>query len=327
MGCHVNPTGGGLRNVVGNTFAQTTIPQFQLPQALQGWKGSFLENIVRVGGDLRTGITETNIPSQPSQRVSGLEQTRLYGDVQFWPDHVGLYVDQKVAPDHSERAERYARLSASGMEVYAKIGQFYPPFGWRLQDQSAFVRQLSGINMTAPDKGVEIGIERPTFSAQLDYTDGPGNVGDVTGHQVTGQLVWLQPWGRIGGSTAFVQSSAGNRQAYGLFGGTNTGPVTWLGEIDLVSDEGYPEGRRRQLATLLEADWLVHQGHNLKLTSEILDPDLKVSNDHKVRYSVVYEYTPFAFIQLRAGYRYYGGIPQNDFDNRRVTFVELHGLF
>ena len=103
--------------------------------------------------------------------------------------------------------------------------------------------------------------------------------------------------------------------------------MTWLAEVDLVSDEGYPEGSRRQIATLLEANWLVRQGHNLKLTSEFLDPDVDISNDYKVRYSLVYEYTPIAFIQLRAGYRSYGGIPQNNFDNRRLTFVELHGLF
>jgi hypothetical protein len=103
--------------------------------------------------------------------------------------------------------------------------------------------------------------------------------------------------------------------------------VAWLGELDLVSDDGYLEGRRRQLATLLEANWLVRQGHNLKLTSEFFDPDLRVSNDHKVRYSLVYEYTPIGFVQLRAGYRRYGGIPQIDFDNRQQTFVELHGYF
>lgn len=219
------------------------------------------------------------------------------------------------------------RLQTPGLGWYAKAGQFYLPFGWRLQDNFAFVRQLSGVNMTVPDKGLEIGQESDEWSIQFVRSNGPGNKGDTTGHQTTAQAIWMQPWGRLGAATAQVTSTAGNRQAYGLFAGTTTGPVAWLGEIDFVSDAGYPEGKRRQLATLLEANWLVRQGHNLKLTSEYLDPDRRVPNDNKVRYSLVYEYTPFAFAQLRAGYRRYGGIPQNAVDNRRQSFVELHGLF
>ena len=326
IGCHVNPTGGGLRNAVGLAFLQSAIPANQLPDPLSGWSGG-LAGVLRVGGDFRTAATQTKVSSQPTLRVSGTEHLRLYADVQLLADRLGIYVDQIMAPGKSERLEAYARLSTPGMGLYAKLGQFYLPFGWRLQDNSAFVRQLSGINMTVPDKGVELGMELPNWSAQLVYSHGPGNKGSVTGHQITGQLVWLQPWGRVGAATAQVRSSAGDRQAYGLFAGTTTGPVSWLGEIDLVGDEGYPEGRRRQLGAMLEANWLVRPGHNLKLTSEFLDPDLNVSHDHKVRYSFVYEYTPIAFIQLRAGIRRFGGIPQNNFDHRSSTFVELHGMF
>ncbi len=326
VACHVNPSGGGLRNAVGNAFAQGVIPANPLPGALQGWNGG-LTDYLRVGGDLRTASTETSVSGQPTQRVSGLEQTRLYADLHFLNDRLGAYVDETVAPGKSQREEAYLRLSTSDMSWYAKAGQFYLPFGWRLQDNSAFVRQVSGINMTVPDKGIELGMEKPDWSAQLVYSDGPGNKGLVTGHQITGQLIWLQSWGRLGASTAQVTSSAGNRQAYGIFAGTTTGPVAWLAEVDMVGDDGYAEGRRRLMATLLEANWLVRQGHNLKFTTEFFDPDMKVSNDYQVRYSLVYEYTPIAFIQLRAGYRSYGGIPQNAFDNRRQTFVELHGLF
>ena len=326
VACHVNPSGGGLRNALGNTFAQSVIPANPLPDALTGWNGS-LGSLLRLGGDIRTASTETRISGQPSDRVSGTEQARLYADVQLLKDRLGVYLDETVGPQKPERTEAYARLQTQDGGWYAKAGQFYLPFGWRLQDSSAFVRQVSGISMTVPDKGVEIGMERPEWSAQLVYSNGPGNQGLVTGHQVTGQLIWLQSWGRLGASTAQVTSSAGNRQAYGLFAGTTTGPVAWLGEIDFVGDDGYPEGRRRLMATLLEANWLVRQGHNLKFTSEFFDPDRHVSNDQKERYSVVYEYTPIAFIQLRGGLRLYRGIPQNAFDNRRQAFVELHGLF
>ena len=327
VGCHINPTGGGLRNAVGNSFTQNVIPANSLPELLQGWNGSLLDDRLRLGGDLRTATTRTSIAGQPTRSVGGTEQVRLYADVQLIKDVLGAYLDQQVAPGKSERQEAYVRLSMPGLGLYAKAGQFYLPFGWRLQDSLAFVRQLSGVSMTVPDKGLEIGHESPEWSVQLVRSNGPGNKGSLSGHQTTAQAIWLQPWGRVGAAAAQVKSSAGDRQAWGLFAGTTTGPVAWLAEVDLVTDAGYPEGKRRQFATLLEANWLVQQGHNLKLTSEVLDPDRRVAHDHKVRYSLVYEYTPFAFVQLRAGTRKYGGIPQNAVDNRRQTFAELHAMF
>jgi hypothetical protein len=326
VACHVNPDGGGLRNAVGQSFVQNVIAANPAPAPLNAWNGS-IASWLRIGGDLRTDSTETKVDGQATTRVSGNQQTRLYADIQLLENHLGAYIDEQVAPGKSLRQEAYARLQTSDGGWYAKAGQFYLPFGWRLQDNTAFVRQLSGISMTVPDKGLLVGMEKPEWSAQLAYSDGPGNKGAVRGHQLTGQLIWLQPWGRLGAAMAHVQSTAGNRQSWGAFAGTTTGPIAWLAELDLVADDGYPEGQRRQMASLLEANWLVVKGHNVKLTSEWLNPDTRVSNDDKVRYSLLYEYTPIGFLQLRAGYRWFKGIPQNAFDNRRLGFVELHAFF
>ncbi|MCV2363460.1 hypothetical protein LNV23_08375 [Paucibacter sp. DJ1R-11] len=325
--CHVNPTGGGLRNAVGNAFVQGVIPATALPEALQGWTGSLFDERLRLGGDSRSASTRTSVSGQPVRSVGGTEQVRLYADVQLVKDYLGVYLDQQLAPGKAERQEAYVRLQTPGLGWYAKAGQFYLPFGWRLQDSLSFVRQLSGVSMTVPDKGLELGHESDEWSVQLVRSNGPGNTGASKGNQTTVQAIWMQPWGRLGAAAAQVKSAAGGRQAYGLFAGTTTGPVAWLAEIDLVSDAGYPEGKRRQVAALLEANWLVQQGHNLKFTSELLDPDRRVAHDDKVRYSLVYEYTPIAFLQLRMGYRKFGGIPQNAIDNRRQSFVELHGMF
>ena len=66
------------------------------------------------------------------------------------------------------------------------------------------------------------------------------------------------------------------------------------------------------MASLVEADWKVRQGHNLKLTYEWLEPDDDVDEDEQTRTSVLYEWSPIQFIQLRGGVRFYDGIPQND---------------
>ncbi|CAM3660756.1 hypothetical protein [Roseateles saccharophilus] len=219
------------------------------------------------------------------------------------------------------------RLQTPGLGWYAKAGQFYLPYGWRLQDNLAFVRQLSGVSMAVPDKGLELGHEGSSFSAQLAYSKGPGQPGRRDGAPAHGPArlaAALGPRGRGDGAADFER---GQPPGLGLLRRPGDRPVAWLGELHLIGDDGFAGGRRRQLATLLEADWLLSRGHNLKLSSEFLDPGLHAAHDGKARYSLVYEYTPIAFVQLRAGYRRHVGALQNPFDNRRAAFAELHALF
>lgn len=326
VACHVNPTGGALRNATGLAFAKGAIPANQLPEMMSNWNGGIGEYL-RIGGDLRTSLQRSQVPDQPTQKAAGLDQLRVYGDVQLIPDRLGVYVDDTLAPGNAQVQEAYVRASLPGMAWYAKAGQFYLPFGWRLQDNTAFVRTTSGISMTTPDKGVELGMEQGDWSVQVDLTNGVGNAGTGQGHQLTTQAIWVQPWGRVGAAATSISSPVGNRQVAGLFGGLRTGPLVWLAEADLVSDASFPEGRRRMLASLLEVDWLVRTGHNLKLTGETYDPDRRVAHDNQARYSLVYEYTPMPFLQVRAGYRHYLGIPQNNLQNRQLEFLELHGYF
>ena len=78
------------------------------------------------------------------------------------------------------------------------------------------------------------------------------------------------------------------------------------------------------LVSLVEADWAVSKGHNLKLTYEYADPDRNVHNDGVTRASFLYEFTPIQFLQLRLGYRHYRGIPQSDIQNQKMAFLECH---
>lgn len=323
--CHVNPTGGGLRNAFGVVFTENVLPARGLPAEAPVWTGSIGDHL-RLGGDLRASGSHTEVPGQASTHGWNLDQLRVYGDVEVIRDRLGLYVDEALAPGTAHALEAYVRYVGPHAGWYVKGGQFYLPFGWRLQDNSAFAREVTGISMTTPDTGIEVGLERPDWSAQLDVTNGPANAGTGSGYQLTSQVAWVKARGRIGAAASFTQSDAGDRRVVGLFGGLRTGPLVWLGEADLVQDDGFPEGRRSLLTGLGEVDWGFRRGHNVKLTAESFDPDRDVREDQKARYSLLYEYTPLPFLQLRAGFRRYRGIPQNDLDNRRLLFIEIHGF-
>jgi len=109
--------------------------------------------------------------------------------------------------------------------------------------------------------------------------------------------------------------------------GASTGPVSWLAQAEITNDESIANGQGKQLASLIEANWLIVRGNNLKLTEEFLNPNRAVPNGEQTRWSIVYEATPIQFAQIRTGFRWYDGIPQDNAEHQRLYFVELHGYF
>lgn len=325
VSCHVNPTGGGLRNDFGTLFAQQQLPQNPVKDA-PIFSGK-VSDLVRLGADLRSSWSNTSIPNQESRRKFDLDQARVYGEVTLIPQRLALYVDELVAPGTAQTQEAYVRYGNTANGWYLKGGKFYLPFGWRLQDSTSFVRQLTGINMASPDTGVEIGYEAAQWSAQLAISNGVGNATEESGHQAVAQVVWVRSAMRFGAAASATDSDLGDRRMGGVFAGLRTGKVAWLGEVDLVRDEGFIDGARSGVSALGEVDWNIRAGHNIKLTGEYFDPDRDIDEDEQNRWSLVYEFTPIPFLQLRAGFRRYEGIPQNDLQNRRLTFIELHGFF
>jgi hypothetical protein len=136
----------------------------------------------------------------------------------------------------------------------------------------------------------------------------------------------VQSIGRVGAWLIFNDSTGENRQMQNLFAGVRTGPISWLAEADYISDDNFTP-KRKQVVGLLEANWAIAKGHNLKITTEYFDPDRDVTHDYQDRWSIVWEYTPFQFLQLRVGGRNYDGIPQNDTQNRRLVFAQINGYF
>ena len=325
--CHVNPTGGGMRNSFGDVFAQTQLPAQHLDTGTDTWAGT-ISRFLSVGGDLRFQGIETQVPHVSSTDEFDLEQARIYVNATVIPDRLAVYVDELVAPGGALNREAYGMYWSASHEWYVKAGQMYVPYGLRLEDQTAFIRTVPGINMDTPDQGAEVGWEHGSWDAQLAVSNGTAGAAEVDhGKQYSAQLQHVQSIWRVGLAANLNDAAAGNKTAYGLFGGVRTGPISWLGEADLIEDKSFPNGGRKMSTGLIEANWMPKRGHNLKITAEYYDPNRDVSSDARTRWSLVYEYTPFQFLQLRGGARYSDGIPQDLSEHTRQYFVELHGYF
>jgi hypothetical protein len=332
--CHVNPTGGGMRNTFGQVWSQTAWPEKRVDTG-DPWTGE-LSRYFAVGGNLRASGSYTHVPNQRSLSAFDIDDGRIYLDVRAIPDRLSLYLDERIAPGGSINREAYARVSFANQRYYIKAGQLFLPYGIRLQDDSAFTRQVTGINFATPDRGVEFGFETASWTAQLAITNGTaGGPATPNGKQISARAERVSGNWRAGASFNFDEASKGTtptgaqlgkRQMQNVFAGLRTGPVAWLVEGDYIIDNTLVPNRK-QAVGLIEADWRLRPGQNLKLTAEYFDPDTDVSHDYQDRFSLVWEYTPFQFAQLRVGVRNYDGIPQNDLQNQRLVFVQVNGYF
>jgi hypothetical protein len=322
--CHVNPSGGGKRNLFGTLYARNQISAnaLDLVEGKTPWTGDVSSRWLAVGGNFRGGYTSVDTPGFPKQSDTDVSRATVYAEFRAVPNLLSLYVDQKVAPDGSDNREAYLLLTPKQGKFTVKAGQMFVPFGLRLQDDSAFVRQASGVNFLTPDDGIELGVELAKWSAQVAVIEGVAGADD----QLSASAVYVQPRWRVGGSVNESSDPFGDRSMQSVFAGFKTGPISWLAEISLIEDQA-PSRTRDFYASLIEGNWRLRKGHNLKASYEYLEPDSDRDEDEQERYSVQWEYNPLQFVQTRVGLRRYNGIPNIAISNRDEVFAELHVYF
>jgi len=326
--CHSHPAGGGLRNAYGNTYAQTELPSRRAGKSDAAYWTGVVADWLSVGGDLRAEYRYVDTPNVASQSAFDVSKATLYVEASIIPGRLSVYIDQQLAPGSSLNREAYVRLKSTDHAWYLAAGQFFLPYGLRLQDDTAFVRLASGVNFTAPDRGVQVGYEHGPWSTQLSLTNGSGGGTEFdAGKQASFVAQFVQSAWRAGASANHNNSELGDRTMYSIFAGIRTGPIAWLAEADVISDELPAGSDRNAIAGLVEANWRLSRGHNIKVTYDYFDPDDDISENQQARYSLIWEHSPMQFMQGRVGVRLYDGIPQVDSQNRDEYFVELHGFF
>jgi hypothetical protein len=329
VACHVNPTGGGKRNVFGATYARSEIARRTMlhDEGDTGWNGD-LGKWFGIGGDYRGGYFEVDNPGPNDASETTVNQATVYLEVRAVPDLLKFYFDEQVSPGNSVDREYFALLTPASGKYTIKAGQFFLPFGLRIQDDTSFVRQRSGINFDTPDDGIELGLELPKWSAQVAATNGTAGTGSAPDkEQWSLSASYVQPRWRVGASYNLNEDPLGDREMQAIFAGLRTGPIAWLAELDFISDEIPSGGSNDVFATLLEGNWRFSKGHNLKVTYEFLDPSDSVNDDEEERYSIVWEHAPIQFVQARVGLRKYNGVPLVPQTNRNEVFAELHFYF
>ena len=323
--CHVNPTGGGARNSYGSYYGSQILPAKAGDVSL--FDGGALTETLRLGANLRTGFSNQNNDDAESSQGFETQSGQLYFHITPKGARFSLYIDEQVAPGAAINREAFVLMPLEGQH-YLKTGRLFMPYGLRLEDDSAFVRQMTQFNFDNSDNGVELGLYFGSLAIHSVISNGAS-----TTTNDDNQLHYLTRWEylggtwRLGANVSLNDAEAGQRLTTGVYAGLNLWNYVLLAEWDSVVDESIQTAQghdQSQQAGLIELNRLLQPGLNLKLTAEYLDPDTRVKNNLRSRHSALLEYTPYANLQLRGGLRVSDDIPQRPEGNNDQVFMQLH---
>ncbi len=150
--------------------------------------------LIQAGADLRMlfyfpqGDDVAVFPMQTDVYVAGSP----YNPVNHNEGRLTLYANAGFLGSRGEKfdnffqrfflREYYAMFHDLPYQIYGRVGQFTPAFGYRLDDHTTFIRQLNSFDNERQVFGAEFGINPNYFFAHWSlYSPGPGNTRGISG--------------------------------------------------------------------------------------------------------------------------------------------------
>lgn len=324
--CHVNPNGGGLRTSFGNLYGHAMLPvdQLKLSSADIGKISDYLQ----LGGNFRSNLEyskdENDVKSENAS--FRIDSAQLYLALSAKELGMTFYLDQQIAPGAAVNREAFAMYKFKNNH-FIKVGKMYIPFGIRLEDDSAYVRQATGFNFDSSDNGIEVGLDYTKTTVNIFVSNGTSSVSNDDNkflYGIRGEHLFDNM--RIGSTLVLNDSDTSQQKILNVYGAYTIADFTLLSELDWIKTQQNGVDNS-QLVGLFEINYQWQQGVNIKLTSEYFDPNTDIDEDQETRFSLIGEYTPISHIQLRAGVRIADSIPQFKQRNNDKLFLQTHFYF
>lgn len=237
--CHVNPTGGELRNSFGSSdFVDDHLRLIPAHGNDYNFNPQINDNIL-VGGDVRFQyLYDGDTKNTSFQSMEGA----LYSAI-----HLDSSTSLFVRYDFVNIAyEAYGLYNFGSSDTYIKLGAFEPSYGIRLDDHTAYTRGgnfgfLQGIQQVGlifypdyRDLGIEVGTRLENFFITADVTNGDGssNIDFSSKNALIGRVEYLVKGVinmMLGGSGYLTRTTT----MYGAHAGLGFGSrISILGEYD-----------------------------------------------------------------------------------------------
>ena len=300
--CHINPTGGGMRNAHGREFSiERLLIQEKTAMVEKAVGAAQINPYFSIGTDLRFAYLKKEVEGGINQDRFFPMQADLY--VAFTPtEQLTFYYQDGV--EASESRETFLLLQRLPFNSHVKAGRFIPPYGLKLDDHTSFIRDKLGFGAPSfgQDAGLEIGFgERHWFgNAAVFNGDGPySDSSHAKGISATGG--WKSSVFWFAGSYYNNESPSVEKAYAGWYGALHLWRLTLLGEWDRMTTEATTETVGS--VTYAELDFKVYRGIVAKIKYDGYDPDHDISDDELKRVTLGMDLYPYPFTEVLIQYR------------------------
>ena len=291
--CHVNPTGGGMRELYAS--------QFIVPEELaaRGWSAEETEVLgPDLGSSLTFGLDFRTLLQQQEAGAGTL--LAMQGDL-YLAANLGYGLQAYFEQGLRGSGEIFAAWRGLPADGYVKAGRFLPDYGWRFADHRMFTRRfLFDVDGTDALRGFYAsGIELGIAPGPVTITGSVQGETESTGDAYASRVLWHLRLGPVnagvGGSILRRDRAGADRRAVGGIWYLAAGPVTWLGEVD--------ETRGDELLGNLVVHELtvrIARGLDLRGTYGFQDPDRHLRSGTRERYGGGLTWMPLPVFSLLA---------------------------
>jgi len=235
-----------------------------------------------------------------------------------------------VTPEAASSREAFVLVRGGPLDGYLKAGRFLLPFGLRIPDDFAFIRQQTGFTYANADLGFEAGVSLRPLELSIAVTNGSLGGNDPNeSKQVTAQATFVSKLARAGASFAYNDTSTADFTFRTFTSGGHVGAR--LGRLLLLTEVDWIRGVSDadtfdQLALYVEGDYEPIKGLYVRGVFEAFDPLRSLANNARDRFVLGISWFPFQLLELRGEYRVNRDIPQRVNDNADELIVEVHGF-
>jgi len=319
--CHVNPTGGGMRNSYGSQyFAQTEMAVHKVAlERITDFQPNVSDNI-SLGMDMRSLYIYNEDAKQ---------STLFQMEGNFY---LSAQVTDKIAMATSRDLNGVYDIYGMGYYLphkgYFKVGKFQPSYGWRFADHTSFVRERMLWTSTYYDTGIEFGLYPYGISANLGIFNGSGgqlddNQGKAMAFRIEGRKHLNQFGFGLGGSYWRNDREASTVDMYGPFFYINAfkGRIIHIGEFDWLKDHSTDI---TAFATTQKLALQITQGVWIEAQYDFQDPDVDLKSGRVSRFVFSIDYFPIGFLEVTPTVRFY----DDELSNRNYTdFIQQFHFF